>query len=107
MEYCECGSLKLNGNCTNKKCSRHEERHEPASSKQISIILGLLERMGKDDGEHGLKGLTADEAERLIEDLTDELEELKVRKKAAEESEEEEPVEIELEIEEVEDEEFE
>lgn len=85
MEFCECGSLKIGGSCTNKKCSKYVKKNEQISPKQISIIENLYEKLDRDYDESDLKNMSADEAQRLIYDLEDELEELRMTKNDLEE----------------------
>lgn len=86
MEFCECGSLKIGGSCTNKKCPKHIKKNEKISDKQLSIIEQLLERLDKDYNESTYKKISTDDAQSLIEDLKEELEELKNRKLSSEEN---------------------
>jgi hypothetical protein len=85
MEFCKCGSLKIGGNCTNKKCLKHIRKSEKITAKQISVIINLLERLEKDYNEPELKSMNTDDAQRFIEDLEDEFEEKHILKEETEE----------------------
>ncbi len=88
MEFCECGSLVIGGNCTNKKCPKHVKKYEQISADQITAIRALMEKLERDYNESDFKSMTSDEAQRMIDDLGDELEELRTRKESEVEDEE-------------------
>lgn len=80
MEFCECGSMMIGGNCTNKKCKKHVKKVEKAATKQVATIKALLERLDRDYNEAELKSMSSDDAEGLIYDLEGELEEALTKK---------------------------
>lgn len=68
-DFCSCGSLKINGNCTNKKCKVHKKSLvDPATFGQIDLINSLKEQLG-DESEIDLDILTKPEAAKLIDKL--------------------------------------
>lgn len=72
-EFCVCGSLKVKGNCTNKKCKYHIRGLEPATFKQICYIKELLKKLN-DKAEYDFKNMTMKEADELIKTLEERLE---------------------------------
>jgi len=74
VEFCECGSLKVNGSCTNKKCKNYVRKDPPATAKQLEIIRDLLFQLGRDEDEYNLNDISSKEAASLIEDLEAEIE---------------------------------
>jgi hypothetical protein len=87
MEFCKCGSLKIGGNCTNKKCLKHIRKSEKITAKQISIFTNLLEKLERDYKEPEIKSMNIDDAQRFIDDLEDEFEEKHILKEDLEEAE--------------------
>lgn len=85
MEFCECGSIKINGSCSNRKCKNHVEKFEQITVKQIAVIKHLFEMLERDYKETDIKKLSKDEAQNMVEDLEAELEELLAKKERAEE----------------------
>lgn len=75
MQFCKCGSLMIDGSCTNKKCPAHIDRFEPATPGQISEIKELLEKLLRDYKESDFSGLSIDDAQKTIDDLQEELSE--------------------------------
>lgn len=69
MEFCQCGSLKVNGNCSNKKCVYHVKNDEMATFKQIEFIRELCERLDKDVEEYNFQDMTKAEAADIIQEL--------------------------------------
>ena len=75
MEFCKlCRSLMVNSSCTNRKCKNHDSRISPATIYQIDYIKDLIENAGKNEDDYNLKEITKDDASKLIEQLTVEIE---------------------------------
>ena len=73
-EFCNCGSLIVRGNCTNKDCKLHvRSLVDSASYAQIEYIRSLLKQIGN-FREIDFSILTKPEASRLIEELLKEKE---------------------------------
>lgn len=75
MEFCKkCGSLKINGSCTNKKCDQHiKSMVEIATAQQIEYIKELAEQLGEDISEINLENMSKSEAVDLIDEYTEKL----------------------------------
>lgn len=75
-DFCKkCGSLKLKGNCSNRKCSEHSSTgFEPCTYKQVEYIAELIIRLGKDISEYDFSEMSKKEASRLIESLEEDIE---------------------------------
>jgi len=73
LEFCICGSLKVNGNCTNRKCAHHMSGMEPATYKQIEYIKDILDKL-QDDTEYAFGNMAQKEANKLIVSLEERLE---------------------------------
>lgn len=68
-EFCKCGSLVVNGNCTKRGCKLHTPSLvEPATYAQVEYIQTLLEQTS-DDREIDFGILAKPEASRLIDEL--------------------------------------
>lgn len=76
MEFCnKCGSLKINGNCTNKKCDQHiKSLVELATPKQVDYIRELAEQLNEDISDLNFDNMSKSDAEYLIEDYQERLE---------------------------------
>lgn len=68
MEFCTCGSIKIGGSCTNKKCRQHIKGTEFATYKQTDYIQSMLEQ-SEDDTAYDYKSMTQREASRIIDKL--------------------------------------
>lgn len=66
MEFCKCGSIVIENNCTNKKCDNHKRGSELASYRQINYIKSLCSMLEKDEPD--LKHITKPDADRLIKE---------------------------------------
>ncbi len=75
MEFCKkCGSLKINGSCTNKKCDQHiKSMVEMATAQQIEYIKELAEQLGEDISEINFENMSKSEAVDLIDEYTEKL----------------------------------
>lgn len=75
--FCECGSLVIEGSCTNKKCDRYRKTDALASFRQLEYIKSIKHQLGEDPDEidfvEKLKTLTIREAMDLIEELKERL----------------------------------
>jgi len=68
-EFCECGSLVIHGNCTNKKCSSHRKSLvDEATYSQIEFIKSLSDRLNE-DLNIDFEILSKKEASNLIDKL--------------------------------------
>jgi Tfp pilus assembly ATPase PilU len=65
MEFCVCGSMKVNGNCTSKNCPCHIKSAELATFKQTSFIQSLKAELN-DTEEVNYQILTKNEARKII-----------------------------------------
>ncbi|HEX2926707.1 MAG TPA: hypothetical protein VHP38_10725 [Ruminiclostridium sp.] len=76
MEFCnKCGSLKVNGNCTNKKCDQHvKSMVEMATAQQIDYIKELAEQLNEDVSDMNFESMTKNDAAYLIDDYLERLE---------------------------------
>lgn len=72
MKFCECGSIKINDSCTNKKCQYHIKGTEFATFKQTDYIQGMLKQL-EDDTEYDYRSMTQREASRIIDQLQDKI----------------------------------
>jgi hypothetical protein len=72
-EFCTCGSLKVKGNCTYKKCEHHIPGMDPATYKQTEYIKDMLERL-HDDTKYAFRDMTIKDASKLIGELESRLE---------------------------------
>lgn len=75
MEFCnKCGSLKIKGNCTNKKCDQHvKSLVEMATTQQIDYIKELAEQLSEDVSEINFDNMSKSDAADLIDDYLDRL----------------------------------
>ncbi len=75
MEFCnKCGSLKINGSCTNKKCDQHvKSMVELATTQQIEYIKELAEQLGEDISEVNFEVMSKSEAVDLIDEYLEKL----------------------------------
>ncbi len=85
MEFCnKCGSLKINGSCTNKKCDQHiKSMVELATAQQIEYIKELAEQLGEDISEVNFEVMSKSEAVDLIDEYLERLDDTE-KKVAAE-----------------------
>jgi len=67
-EFCTCGSIKINGSCTNKKCQYHIKGTEIATYKQTDYIQSMLAQL-EDDTVYDYKNMSQKEASGLIDEL--------------------------------------
>ena len=77
MEFCnKCGSLKINGSCTNKKCDQHvKSMVEMATAQQVDYIKELAEQLGEDVTEINFESMSKSEAVDLIDEYMEKLDE--------------------------------
>lgn len=75
MEFCnKCGSLKINGSCTNKKCDQHiKSMVETATAQQIEYIKELAEQLGEDISEVNFEAMSKSDAADLIDEYLERL----------------------------------
>ncbi len=75
MEFCnKCGSLKVNGSCTNKKCDQHiKSMVEMATAQQVDYIRELAEQLGEDITEVNFDAMSRSEAVDLIDEYLERL----------------------------------
>ncbi len=75
MEFCnKCGSLKINGSCTNKKCDQHiKSMVELATAQQIEYIKELAEQLGEDISDVNFEAMGKSEAADLIDEYLERL----------------------------------
>jgi hypothetical protein len=75
MEFCtKCGSLKINGSCTNKKCDHHiKSLVELATPQQIEYIKELAEQLADDITEINFDSMSKADAVDLIDDYLEKL----------------------------------
>jgi hypothetical protein len=74
MEFCKlCQSIKIAGNCTNRKCTNHIPGTEAATFRQVEYLRELAEKL-HDDTEYDYRNMTLREASKLIGELEDRLE---------------------------------
>lgn len=75
MEFCnKCGSLKIKGSCTNKKCDQHiKSMVELATSQQVEYIRELAEQLGEDISELNLEAMSKSDAVDLIDEYLERL----------------------------------
>lgn len=87
MEFCKkCGSLKINGNCTNKKCDQHiKSLVEMATPKQIEYIKELAEQLNEDVSDFNFDTMSKVDAEYMIEDYQERLEDTEKKFKSDDE----------------------
>ncbi len=76
MEFCnKCGSLKINGSCTNKKCDQHiKSLVELATPQQVDYIKELAEQLNEDISDLNFDNMSKSDAEYLIDDYQERLE---------------------------------
>lgn len=75
MEFCECGSIIISGNCSNRKCKHHiKELVEPATFKQIEYIKELAERLGEGTDHIDFEYLSKKEAKFIIDEYLERVE---------------------------------
>lgn len=73
-EFCKCGSLKIRGNCTSRKCAEHKRALvDEATYSQIEYIKNLVERLNE-DMHIDFSVLSKSEASKLIDKLSNLLE---------------------------------
>lgn len=76
MEFCKCGSLKINGSCTNKKCEYHiKTMIELATPQQIEYIKELSDQLAEDISEINFDTLSKSEAVDIIDEYLEKIEE--------------------------------
>lgn len=68
-EFCKCGSLKIRGGCTNKKCSEHKYKSRSASFDQVEYIKTLMVAAEEPEELYNFKEMTENEADELIKKL--------------------------------------
>jgi archaellum component FlaC len=75
MEFCKkCGSLKINGSCTNKKCDQHiKSMVELATDHQIEYIKDLAEQLSEDISDINFDSLSKSDAVDLIDEYLEKL----------------------------------
>ncbi|EGD48190.1 hypothetical protein Cpap_2340 [Ruminiclostridium papyrosolvens DSM 2782] len=75
MEFCnKCGSLKIGGNCTNKKCDHHVKAMvELATTQQVEYIKELAEQLNEDISDMNFETMTKNDASYLIDDYLERL----------------------------------
>lgn len=74
MEFCKCGSLKVNGSCTNKKCDQHiKSMVELATPQQVEYIKELADQLSEDISEINFEALSKSEAVDLIDEYLEKL----------------------------------
>ncbi len=77
MEFCKCGSLKVNGSCTNKKCEYHiKSMVELATPQQIEYIKELADQLADDISEINFETLSKSEAVDIIDEYLEKLEDV-------------------------------
>lgn len=76
MEFCKkCGSLKINGSCTNKKCNHHiKSLVELATPQQVEYIKELADQLVDDISEINFETMSKSEAVDLIDEYLEKLE---------------------------------
>ncbi|QNU66824.1 hypothetical protein EHE19_018645 [Ruminiclostridium herbifermentans] len=75
MEFCKCGSLIVNGSCTNKKCENHiKTMIELATPQQIEYIKELADQLADDISEINFDTLSKSEAVDLIDEYLEKIE---------------------------------
>ncbi|MCX7923208.1 MAG: hypothetical protein N3B21_14550 [Clostridia bacterium] len=75
MEFCKCGSIKVRGNCSNKKCNEHTKALvNEATYQQIEYIRNLAERLGEDTTGMDFEYMSKQEASNLIKKYLERLE---------------------------------
>ncbi|HEY5586324.1 MAG TPA: hypothetical protein VIK78_17770 [Ruminiclostridium sp.] len=77
MEFCnKCGSLKIVGSCTNKKCNQHiKSLIELATSKQVEYIRELADQLSEDISDTDFDIMSKADAVDLIDDYLEKLDE--------------------------------
>lgn len=73
MTYCKCGSLRLAGACTNKRCTKHVAGVEYATYKQVNYVQDMLLKLG-DDTIYDYKNMTVAYAKLIISELLERVE---------------------------------
>ncbi len=75
MEFCnKCGSLKISGSCTNKKCDQHvKSMVELATAQQVEYIKELAEQLNEDISDMNFETMTKTDASYLIDDYLERL----------------------------------
>lgn len=75
MDFCnKCGSLKINGNCTNKKCDQHvKSMVEMATAQQIDYIKELAEQLNEDVSDMNFESMNKNDAANLIDEYLERL----------------------------------
>jgi hypothetical protein len=68
IEFCTCGSIKLQDSCSNKKCEHHIEGTEYATYKQCEYIKDMLVKLN-DETSHNYRNMTLKDAGRIINEL--------------------------------------
>lgn len=77
MEFCKCGSLKVNGSCTNKKCEYHiKSMVELATPQQIEYIKELADQLADDISEINFETLSKSEAVDIIDEYLEKMEDV-------------------------------
>jgi adenylyl- and sulfurtransferase ThiI len=72
--FCDCGSLMINENCSNKKCSKSSKLGRSktfviASFKQVEYIKELLEKLEESADLYDFNIMLMSDASDLIEEL--------------------------------------
>lgn len=77
MEFCsKCGSLKVSGNCTNKKCDQHiKSLVELATPQQVEYIKELAEQLSEDISDLNFDNLSKSDAAYMIDEYLERLDE--------------------------------
>jgi len=65
-DFCKCGSLKVKGKCTNRRCVLSAGTTAQSSLKQDEEIRRLCLIMGEDDKEYIKRTLTRTRAKKII-----------------------------------------
>ena len=75
MDFCnKCGSLKINGSCTNKKCDNHiKSMVELATTQQVEYIRELAEQLSEDISDINFDVMSKADAVDLIDDYMERL----------------------------------
>lgn len=77
MDFCKCGSLKINGSCTNKKCEYHiKSMVELATPQQIEYIKELADQLADDISEINFETLSKSEAVDIIDEYLEKVEDV-------------------------------
>lgn len=69
MEFCKCGSIMINGGCSNKRCKQHNKDISFATFRQIDHIKDMMEQLNLDESKFGLQSMNNKQASALIKEL--------------------------------------